>query len=127
MQDKGKAVFAALYAVAAVVVPFFGGQNGAPDAEGWVQIAIAVVTAFGVYITPIIPGAGWTKTAVGVALAGLQVLTTVVLGGMTGAEWILVAAAIAGALGITVAPATSSNGVHVGWGSDSTLKYAAAA
>lgn len=119
MQNKGKAVFAFLYAVAAIVIPFVD-AGGAPDAEGWVQAGIGVVTAFGVYITPIIPEAPWTKTAVGVLLAGLQVMTTSVLGGVTGAEILLMVAAAAGALGISVAPATSADGTHVGWGSDST-------
>lgn len=119
MQDKGKAIFAFLYMIAAVLVPFFDGRNGPPDGEGWVQIAIGVVTAFSVYMAPVIPEARWTKTLIGVALAGLQVLATSVLGGITGAEALLVAAAIASALGITIAPATSDNGVHVGWGSDS--------
>lgn len=117
MQDKGKAVFAFLYGVFAVALPFFEG-GGRPDAEGWVQIAIGVVTAFAVYLAPVIPESPWTKTLIGVSLAGLQVLATTVLGGIDGAELLLIAAAIGGALGITVAPATSANGVHVGWGAD---------
>lgn len=117
MQDKGKAVFAFLYAVAAVALPLFD-AGGRPDAEGWVQIAIGVVTAFSVYLAPIVPDSPWTKTLIGATLAALQVLTTAVLGGIDGNEALLIAAAVAGALGIAVAPATSDNGTSVGWGTD---------
>lgn len=117
MHNLGKAVFAFLYAAAAVALPFFD-AGGRPDAEGWVQIAIGAVTAFAVYLAPVIPEAPWTKTLIGVSLAGLQVLATIVLGGVNGAELLLIAAAVGGALGIAVAPATSANGVHVGWGTD---------
>jgi hypothetical protein len=123
MHNAGKAIFAFLYAVAAIAVPLFGG-GGKPGAEGWVQIGIAVVTAASVYIAPLIPEAPWTKTIVGVLLAALQVLTTAVINGVDSADMLVIAFAIAGALGIVVAPATSANGVHVGWGSDN---YALAA
>jgi hypothetical protein len=126
MQNAGKAIFAFLYAVAAIAVPLFK-SGGSPGAEGWVQIAIAVVTAASVYIIPVIPQAPWGKTLVGVLLAALQVLTTAVLGGVDGGEWLTIAFAIAAALGITVAPATSVNGTHVGWGSDRPTALPAAA
>ncbi len=123
MNDKGKAIFSALYAVAAVAVPLFS-TGGHPGAEGWVQIGIAVATAASTYIIPIIPEAPWAKTAVTVLLAALQVLTTAVIGGIDGNDVLLIVFAIGGALGVALAPATSANGVHVGWGKDA---YALAA
>lgn len=115
MADKGKAIFAALYAIAVVAVPFFDGAGREPSPAEGVQIAIAVVTAIGVYITPLIPGARWTKTAVAVVLAALQVLVTVIVDGVSGNDVLMIAFAVAGALGIAVAPARSTNGTRVGW------------
>lgn len=122
MADKGKAIFAALYAIAVTAVPFFEGSGREPSPAEGVQIAIAVVTAFGVYITPLIRGAAWTKTAVAVALAALQVLVTVIVDGVSGNDVLMIAFAIAGALGIAVSPAASDNGVAVGWGRDTAVR-----
>jgi hypothetical protein len=118
MSDKGKAVFAALYAIAAAVIVVLDNAGGKPTPADWVNVSIAVATAVTVYIAPIIPQAPSVKSAIGVLLAALQVLVTVIDGGVTGSEALLIAAAVAGALGIAVAPATSSNGTHVGWGGD---------
>lgn len=120
MQTAGKAVIAFFYAVAVVAVPLFG-NNHVPSSTEWVQIAIAVVTAAGVYVAPLVPGATWTKTALGAMLAGLQVLVTAIDGGMDGNDWLTVAFAVASALGIYLAPAESSSGASVGWGSDYDL------
>lgn len=120
MAEKGKAVIAWLYAVAVVAVPLFSGDH-IPSATEWVQIAIAGVTALSVHIAPLIPEATWTKSAIGAALAGLQVLVTALDGGMDGNDWLTVAFAVLGALGIVLAPAQSSNGVAVGWGRDYEL------
>lgn len=118
MQTKGKAIIAFLYAVAVVAVPLFA-EGHQPTATEWVSIAIAAVTALGVYITPLIRQAPWTKSAIGAVLAGLNVLVTVIDGGITGNEYLTVAFSVIAALGITLAPAESHNGAAVGWGSDS--------
>jgi len=124
MQTKGKAVIAFLYAVAVVAVPLFAGDHWPTPAE-WVSIAIAAVTALGVYITPLIPQAPWTKTAIGAALAGLNILVTVIDGGITGNEDLTIAFAVMAALGIQLAPARSANGVAVGTGSDHVISSGA--
>lgn len=123
MTNAGKSIIAFLYAVAVVVIPFIDG-GGAPDSGQWVSIAIAAVTAAGVYLTPLIPQAPWAKTAVGALLAGLQVLVTVIDGGVNGSDVLLIVVAVATALGIQLAPAKSANGVAVPWGPDA---YALAA
>ncbi len=120
MQNAGKAIVAFLYAVAVVAVPLFS-NNHVPSPTEWVQILIALVTALGVYITPLVPGATWTKSAIGAALAGLQVLVTVIDGGVDGNDLLLITFAVASALGIILAPAASPNGAAVTWGSDSEL------
>lgn len=103
----GKAIVAALYAVAIVAVPLFSGDNHIDPSEG-VAIAIALCTAVLTYLAPLAPGARWVKTAVGAVLAGLQVAATVIIGGVDGNDVMLIVAAIVGALGIAVAPAVST-------------------
>ncbi len=106
----GKSIVAALYAVAVVAVPFFSGDHHVDPSEG-IAIAIAVCTAILTYIAPLVPTARWVKSAVGAVLAGLQVAATAIVGGVDGNDWMLIAAAAIGALGIAIAPATSANGV----------------
>lgn len=102
----GKALIAAAYAVATVVIGAFTGDRHIDAAEA-VAIAIAVCTALLTYVVPLVPSAPWTKTAVGAALAGLQVAATVIVGGIDSNDWLLILAAIVSALGITLAPAIS--------------------
>lgn len=78
----------------------------------WVLIGIGAVQAVQVYVLPLAVNYPWAKTAAGATLAGLQVLVTVIVGGLDTQELLLICFAVAGALGITVAPATSNNGVH---------------
>ena len=107
IQTYGKSVVAFLYAVAVTAVPLLTGDHHVTGAEG-VAIAIAAATAALTWLVPLVPGAPWTKTAVGALLAGLQVAATVIDGGISGADGILIAAAVLGALGIAAAPARST-------------------
>lgn len=103
----GKAIAAFLYAVAVTAVPLVSGDNRIDPSEG-VAIAIAVCAAILTYLAPLAPGARWVKTAVGAVLAGLQIATTAIVGGIDGNDWLLIFAAVAGALGIAIAPAVST-------------------
>lgn len=119
MNVKGKAIVAALYAVAVVAVPLLTG-NHVPNAAEWTQIIIAALTAATVYVVPIVPEFPWVKSAVGALLAGAQVLVTVIGDGVNGNDVLMIVFAIAGALGIVLAPAASPRtGTSVGWGGDS--------
>lgn len=120
MNTAGKSIIAFLYALAVTIIPFVDGGRRPSSAE-WVSIAIAAASAVSVYLTPLIPQAAWAKTAVGAVLAGLQVLVTVIDGGVNGSDVLLIVVAIAAAVGIQLAPATSVNGVSVPWGSDSPV------
>lgn len=102
----GKSIFAAVYAVAVVAVPLLSGDGHIDPSEG-VAIGIAACTAILTYLVPLVPAYPWTKTAVGAVLAGLQVATTVIVGGVDGNDWLLIAAAVVSALGIATAPAVS--------------------
>lgn len=103
----GKSIVAAIYAVAVVAVPFISGDGHVDPSEG-VAIGIAICTALLTYLVPLVPGARWAKTAVGAVLAGLQVATTAIVGGIDSNDWLLIAFAVASFLGIAVAPAVST-------------------
>jgi hypothetical protein len=105
-QTYGKAIVAAVYAVAVVAIPLFSGDQHIDPAEG-VTIATAIATAALTYLVPLAPSARWTKSAVGAVLAGLGVLSTVIGDGIDANDMLLVAASVLGALGITLAPAVS--------------------
>lgn len=115
-QTYGKSIVAFLYAVAVTAVPFFSGDHHVDASEG-VAIAIAVCTAALTWLVPLVPSATWTKTAIGAVLAGLQVLTTVVVGGLDANDMLLIAFAVISFLGIAVAPAVSpQTGARAGAG-----------
>lgn len=116
LQTYGKSIVAFLYAVAVVAVPLASGDRHVDPAEG-VAIAIAACTAALTYLVPLVPSAPWTKTAIGAVLAGLQVLTTVIVGGIDGNDVLLIVFAVASFLGIAVAPAASpATGARAGVG-----------
>jgi len=121
MREYGKAITAVLVAAVVVAYQALSGDNHI-DPEEWVSIAIAAVTAIGVYVTPLAPHAKWSKSAVAAVLAVLQVLTTAILGGLGTDEILLMLITAAGALGIWAAPAVSTAPtgavVAVGTGSD---------
>lgn len=122
MQVYGKSIVAFLYALAVAAVPLFSGDHHIDPSEG-VAIGIAACTAALTFLVPLVPSAPWTKTAVGAVLAGLQVATTVIVGGVDGNDVLLIAFAVLSFLGIAVAPAVSpTTGARVGWGSDSLTR-----
>jgi hypothetical protein len=121
MGNAGKAVVAALYALAVVAVPLLEG-NHVPSSTEWTQIIIAALTAVAVYIVPLTSEYPWIKSAIGALLAGAQILVTVVGDGINGNDVLMIAFAVAGALGIVLAPAaTARTDTAVGWGSDSEI------
>jgi hypothetical protein len=118
MHTYGKSIVAFAYAVAVAALPQLTGDRQVSAAEG-VAIAIAIATAVMTYLVPLAPSAPWAKTVVAAVLAGLQVVATLILdGNLDSNDVLLVAATVLGALGIAVAPATSTAGVAVDWGSD---------
>lgn len=96
--------FAAVVAtvLAAISAALFG-DNTISNPE-WVNIAIAGVGACAVFAAPNVPGAAYTKTVLAVLTAVLTVLASVILGGVTTTEWIQIALAGLGALGVYSVP-----------------------
>ncbi|HEU4422076.1 MAG TPA: hypothetical protein VFR67_05990 [Pilimelia sp.] len=110
MQKYGKAIASTFFAVLVVAYTMVSGDNRI-DAVEWVAIAIAGTNAVGVYLVPLAPQYRYGKTVVGVALAVLQVLTTLIIGGLDSNEWILLLLTAGQALGVVAAPAVSDNGI----------------
>ena len=118
----GKSIIAV--ATAAVVIAYQAlSGDGRIEPTEWVSVAIAAVTALGVYVVPLAPQAKWAKTGVAVVLAVLQAATTLILDGFGADELLLMLITAAGAAGIWIAPAVSTTvsgapAVSVGTGSD---------
>lgn len=103
IRDHGKAIAAVAAFVLSAIVSSLTDQR--VDASEGVQIAIALVTAVGVYLVTDTPRYRWQKTAVAFALAGLNVAASVITDGVTTAEWLNIVIAALGVLMIGVAPA----------------------
>jgi hypothetical protein len=117
----GKALVAVLTAGVVAAYQALTGDQHISATEG-VSVAIAAVTAVGVWWVPLIPNGQGVKTGVAVVLAVLQVLTTAILGGVGTDEILLMLITAAGAAGIWIAPAESTTPlggtVSVGVGRD---------
>lgn len=115
ISNLGKAIAAAAYAVAFVALPLWTGDRSIDPGEA-AQIVVAVSTAAGTYLVPLYPGVGWVKTAVGVTGVGANAVIGYLLDGMIDSNEVLMGVALVlGALGIWVAPASSTIPVvHVG-------------
>ncbi|MEO3745021.1 hypothetical protein [Plantactinospora sp. B5E13] len=110
IRKYGKALAAIAGAALTVAYGALSGDQRI-EADEAVQIAIAAATAIGVYLVPLTPQYRWAKTAVAVVLSVLQVLATVILGGLDSNEWIALLLAALTVAGVGAAPAVSSNGV----------------
>lgn len=71
-----------------------------------VQILVAFFTAFSVWLVPVLHYP-WMKTAIAVALGVLNVLATLIVGGVSSGDITIMIVAAATALGVGVAPARS--------------------
>lgn len=74
----------------------------------WVNIAILGVGALGVFAAPNVPGAAYTKSVLAVLAAVLTVLASSIVGGITTTEWLQIAMAALGALGVYAIPNADS-------------------
>jgi hypothetical protein len=102
----GKALFSVVAGVATVVIGARTGDHHIDPSEG-AAIVVAAMQLLLVYAVPLNLERKWTKTLIGAVLAAGQVAMTVVLGGIDANDWLLIFTAVAGALGIAVAPAVT--------------------
>jgi len=110
MNRYGKAISAVAYFALVAAYAAISGDNRIEPDEA-VAIAIAGVNAVAVYVMPLAPDARWAKTAINVLLGVLQVLATVILGGLDSNESILLALTAANLVGGGALTSVSDNGV----------------
>lgn len=84
------------------------GDNAISPTE-WVNVAILAVGAAGVFAAPNVPGATYTKSVLAVLAAVLAVLVSAIVGGISTTEWIQIAMAALGALGVYAVPNTDGD------------------
>jgi peptidoglycan/LPS O-acetylase OafA/YrhL len=70
----------------------------------WVNIAISGVGALAVFAAPNVPGAMYTKSILAGATAALTLLASFITDGVTTSEWLQIAVAVMGALGVYAVP-----------------------
>lgn len=83
-------------------------STGGIGATEWVNVAIAGTGAAAVFAAPNVPGARYTKSILAVLAAVLTVLTSAIIGGIDSTEWIQIAVAALGALGVYALPNSGS-------------------
>lgn len=101
--NYGKAFAAVVAAVLTGLVAAMVGDAIVTVVE-WVNVAIAGTGAAAVFASPNVPGARYTKSVLAVLTAVLMLLTSVITGGITATEWMQLALAALGALGVYAAP-----------------------
>jgi hypothetical protein len=104
MSAYSKSVTALLGAVATVLASAL--TDDVVTSAEFVQMTVAGLTAFAVYLLPNAPGFGAVKTFVAAALAGLNLVAGWLANGeeITNAMWVNVVIAVAVALGVFVLP-----------------------
>lgn len=103
MTQYAKFAAAVIATVLSGIVAALYGDNAISNPE-WVNIAIAAVGALAVFAAPNVPGAAYTKSILAVLAAGLAVAASAIIGGITTTEWIQIALAALGALGVYAVP-----------------------
>ena len=103
MNKYAKALAAVVVTVLAAVAAALTGDNTISSTE-WVNVAILAVGACGVFAAPNVPGARYTKSVLAVFTAGLTVLVSAIVGGVSPVELIQIVLAAAGAVGVYAVP-----------------------
>lgn len=98
-----KSVLAVVVAGISAAIVALTGDNSFSDVE-LINIAIAVVTAAAVFAGPNVPGARVTKMVLAVLGAVLTLAVNLIVDGVTLSEWLQLAVAAAGAIGVYAVP-----------------------
>lgn len=106
----GKALLAAGWAVATVGIPLWSGDHSF-DLNEKMVVVTAIGAALLTYVVPANPAFRSLKSAVNAVLAGVAVVQTIIGNGGDFVHdpnaWLLVAAAVLGAVGVKLSPAAS--------------------
>jgi 2-keto-3-deoxy-6-phosphogluconate aldolase len=100
--NYGKAIAALVATILSALVVALLGDAVITTIE-WVNVAIAGTGAAAVFAAPNVPGAKYTKSTLAVLTAVLVLLTSVISGGISTTEWLQLALAALGALGVYAA------------------------
>jgi hypothetical protein len=103
MQKYAKFIAIVIATVISGIVAALAGDSIISPTE-WVNIAILGVGALGVFAAPNVPGSAYTKSILAVLAAVLTVLASAIVGGITTTEWLQIALAGLGALGVYAIP-----------------------
>jgi 2-keto-3-deoxy-6-phosphogluconate aldolase len=98
-----KAAVAVLIALLSALQAALLGDEVISNTE-WVNVAIAGTTAASVFAAPNVPGARYTKAILAALGAVLVVLTSAIIGGISTSEWIQIALAAFGTVGVLSVP-----------------------
>jgi hypothetical protein len=90
----------------AALVSFQSLATDGVSVQDWASIAVAVLTAVGVFLIPNVPASlSWAKTVVAMLLAGAQAAVQVTAeGGITGQGWLTIAIAAIGVVSVYAVP-----------------------
>lgn len=108
MSKYWKSILTVIATVITAVVAALSGNSGITAGE-WVNVAIAGVGACAVFTGANVPGAVYTKTILAVLAAVLAFLTSAIVGGVSGTEWLQIAVIALGAIGVYAVPNTDGN------------------
>lgn len=103
MSTYSKAAAAVLATVLSGLIAARTGDNTISPQE-WVNIALLAVGACSVFAAPNVPGARYTKSVLAVLTAVLTLAANLILGGLDLTEWLQLAVAGLGALGVWAVP-----------------------
>lgn len=103
MRDWRAYTKAIVQVIVTVLVALAAFWTDGVTANEWVNVAIVGVGALGVFAAPNVPGAEHTKSILAALAAGLVVLSSAIVGGVTFPEIVQIIVAGAGAVGVYVA------------------------
>lgn len=119
-----KAIVAIFMAALAVVLTAL--SDDVITLAEWVGVALAIVSAVGVYLLPNLPHGvqQYSKMLIAILFAALQALAPLVLEGtITRTGYILIALAVLNAVGVGIVPNTgAARGRHVAGGAELTIR-----
>lgn len=99
MSVYAKAIVAVIMAGLTTAAPAFI-DDGAFSAVEWINVAISVVTAIGVFYVPNAPNGTVAKSVIAGLTAALALAVQLIAGGFTVTEWVQLAFAFVSALGV---------------------------
>ena len=114
MKKYAKGIAAVVAAVLVAVGAALTGNN-VIDATEWVTVAIAGVGAASVWVAANVNGASYVKGAIAFLTAALVVLQTSIVGGVTTTEWVQIAIAALGAIGVVAVKNVNEAGQNISY------------